>query len=104
MLGYNTELYDDKHNKWEFDRLNDLSAKCYNKHNKNHFTYLQPLSSHQEEDFFVKKDDELLIPRASVYSSPEILVGIHKNTIPLYSLLMSKNHSVVELVGTDKKR
>ena len=26
MLCYNTALYDNKHNKWEFDRVNDLSA------------------------------------------------------------------------------
>ena len=63
---------------------------------------MQPLSSHQEEDFFVTKDDEVLIPRANVYSSPEVLVGIHKNIIPLYSLVMSKIHSAFELIGTDK--
>ena len=85
ILSYNTALYDDKHNKWEFHRVNDLSATCYIKHSKNHFTYMQPLSSHQEDDFFVTKDDELLIPRANVYSSPEVLVGIHKNIISLYS-------------------
>ena len=39
-----------------------------------------------------------------MYSSPEVLVGIHKNIISLYSLVMSKNHSAVELVATDKKR
>ena len=89
MLGYNTALYDEKHNKWEFDQLHDLSATCYIKHNKNHVTHLQPISSHQEEDCFVKKDDELLIPRANVYF-PEVLVGIHKNINSLYSLLMSK--------------
>ena len=104
MLGYNTALYDNKHNKWEFDRVNNLSATCYIKHNMNHFTYLQPLSSHQEEVFLVKKDDELLLPRVNVYPSPEVLVGIHQNIIPLYSLVMSKNHSLVELVGTEKKR
>ena len=104
MLGYNTSLYDNKHNKWEFDRVNDLSATCYIKHDMNHFTYLQPLSSHQEEDFFGNKDDELIIPRANVYHVPDVLVGIHQNIILLYSLIMSKNNSSVELVGTDKKR
>ena len=98
MLGYNTAIYDNKHNKWELDRVNDLSTTCCIKHSKNHFTYLQPLSSHQEEDLFVKKDDELLIPRANVYSSPEVLVGIHKNIIPLYSLVMREHHSAVELM------
>ena len=33
-----------------------------------------------------------------------LLGGIHKNLIPLYSLVMSKNHSKVELVATDKTR
>ena len=37
-----------------------------------------------------------------MYSSPEILDGIHENLVPLYSLVMSKNHSKVELVATDK--
>ena len=33
-----------------------------------------------------------------------LLGGIHKNLIPLYSLVMSKNHSKVELVATDKTK
>ena len=61
----------------------------------NHYTYLQQLSS-QEGDFFEKKDDELLIPRANAYPFPDVLVGIHHNIIPLYSLVMSKNNSAVE--------
>ena len=65
---------------------------------------MQLLSSHQEEDFFEKKDDKLLIQRANLYPSPDVLVGIHQNIIPLYSLVMSKNNSSVELVGTDKQR
>ena len=84
-----------------FDRVNDLSETCYIKYSKKHYTYIQPLSSHQEEDFFATKDDECLILRANVYSSPEVLVGIHKNIIPLYSLVMSNNYSAVELVATD---
>ena len=103
ILGYNTALYDNKHNKWEFDRVNDLPATCYSKHDMNNFTYLQSLSSHQEEDFFEKKDDEVILPMANVYPSPDILVGIHQNIIPLYSFVTSKNNSSVELVGTDKK-
>ena len=74
MLGYNTALHDNTHNKWEFDRVNDLSATCYIKHDMNHLTYLQPLSSHQEEEFCEKKDDELIIPRANVYPVPDVLV------------------------------
>ena len=33
-----------------------------------------------------------------------LLGGIHKDLIPLYSLVMSKNHSKVELVATDLKK
>ena len=40
MLGYNTALYDDKHNKWEFNCVNNLSVTCYIKYSKNNFTYM----------------------------------------------------------------
>ena len=104
MLGYNTAFFDDIDNKWQFDRVNDLSTTCYIKYSKNYYTYIQPLSTHQEKDFFETKEDKCIIPRANVYSSPESLGGIHKNIIPLYRLVMSKNHSIVELVATDKTR
>ena len=81
-----------------------MSATCYIKYSENHYTYIQPLSSHQENDFFETKDDECIILRANVYSSPKSLGGIQKNIIPLHSLVMNKNHSIVELVDTDKKR
>ena len=81
-----------------------MSATCYIKYSKNNYIYIQPLSSHQEKDVFETEEDECIIPRANMYSSPEILGGIHKNIIPLYSLVMSKNHSKVELVATDKTR
>ena len=29
ILGYNTALYDDIDNIWQFYRINDLSATCY---------------------------------------------------------------------------
>ena len=34
MLDYNTVLYDDIDNKWQFDRVNDLSATCFIKYSK----------------------------------------------------------------------
>ena len=49
MLGYNTALYDDVDNKWQFDRVHDLPVTCYIKYSKHHYTYIQPLSSHQED-------------------------------------------------------
>ena len=39
-----------------------------------------------------------------VYSSPETLEGIYKKSIPLYSLIMSKHNSLIELLATDKER
>ena len=39
-----------------------------------------------------------------VYSSPETLEGIYKNSIPLYSLIMNKHNSLIELLATDKER
>ena len=107
MLGCDTAFYDDVDNKWQFDRVNDLSATCYIKYSENHYTYIQPLSSHQEKVVFETKDDECIILRANVYSSPKSLGGIQKiqkNIIPLHSLVMNKNHSIVELVVTDKQR
>ena len=81
-----------------------MSATCYIKYSKNHYTYIQPLSSHQEKDSFETKEEECIIPRANEYSSPEILGGIYKNIINLYSLVTSKNYSIVELVATGKTR
>ena len=52
----------------------------------------------------ILKDDDLIILRANVYPVPDVLVGIYQNIIPLYSLIMSKHNSLVQLVGTDKKR
>ena len=104
MLGYNSAFYDNKLKKWDFDRVNDLSATCFIKHDNNHYTYLQPLYSNQDKNYIIEKDNDLIIPRANVYPVPDVLVGIYQNIIPLYSLIMSKYSSSVELVGTDKKR
>ena len=51
--------------------------------------------------FFETEEDECIIPRLNAYSPPNILDGIHKNIIPLYNLIMSKNNSKVELAATD---
>ena len=65
---------------------------------------MQYLANHKEDNFLNKKKDEFIVQRSNIYSSPEILSRIHKNLIPLYSLVMSKNHSKVELVTTDKNK
>ena len=36
-----------------------------------------------------------------MYSSPEVFDGIVKNIVPLYSLVMSKHHSLVELLSSN---
>ena len=104
MLGYNTAFFNDIVNKWQFGRENVLSTTCYIKYSKNHYTYIQSLSSHEKEDFFETENDQCIISRSNVYSSPNILGGTYKNIIPLYSLVMSKNHSKDELVATDKTK
>ena len=50
------------------------------------------------------EDDHFIIEESNVYSSPEILEGIYKNIIPLYSLIMSKCNSLIELVAKGKER
>ena len=52
----------------------------------------------------IVQDDHIIIEESNVYSSPEILEGIYKNIIPLYSLIMSKCNSLIELVAKDKER
>ena len=51
MLDYNTALYDDIDDKWQFDRVNDLSVMCCIKYSKSHYTYMQPLANHKEDNF-----------------------------------------------------
>ena len=80
-----------------------MSATCHIKYSKNHYTYMQPLTNHTEDDLLNNEKDECIVPRSSMYSSPEILGGIHKNLIPLYSLVMIKHNSKVKLLATNKK-
>ena len=113
MLCCNTAIYDEVDKKWQFDRVNDSSATCFIKFNVNHFTYLQPIAISKDKDIDKKlnnheivdlvEDDHFIIEESNVYSSPEILEGIYKNIIPLYSLIMSKCNSLIELVAKDKE-
>ena len=103
MLGYSTALYDDTDNKWQFYRVNDLFATCYIKYSTNHYSYIQSLANHKEDNFLNKEKDEFNFQRSNVYSSPEILSGIHQNLIPLYSLVMIKDNSKVELLATNNR-
>ena len=111
MLCCYTAIYDEVDKKWQFDRVNDSSATCFIKFNDNHFTYLQPIAISIDKDVDknlnnpeivdLVKDDHFIIEESNVYSSPEILEGIYKNIIPLYSLIMSKCNSLIKLVAKD---
>ena len=57
MLGYNAALYDDVDNKWQFDRVHDLSTTCYIKYIKNHYSYIQPVDNHNEKNFIYTDKD-----------------------------------------------
>ena len=70
MLGYNTALYDDIDNKCQFDHVNDLSTTCHTKYSKKHYTYMQPLANHIEDNFLNDEKDGCIVPRSNVYSSP----------------------------------
>ena len=79
MLVCNTELYDDVDKKWQWDRVINLSATCYIKFSKSHYSYIQPMAHINDRSFGHPEKDEITIPTANVYSSPEILGGIFKN-------------------------
>ena len=113
MLGSNTAIYDEGNKKWKIDRVNDSSTTCFVKFNDNHFTYLQPIAISKDKDVDKKlnnhenidlvEDDHVIIEESNVYFSLEILEGFYKNIIPLYSLIMSKCNSLIELVAKDRK-
>ena len=114
MLGYNTAIYDEVDKKWQFDRVNDSSATRFIKFYDNHFTYLQPIDISIDKDVDENLNnpeivdlvevDHVIIEESNVYSSPEILEGIYKNIIPLYSLIMRKCNSLIKLVAKDDQR
>ena len=70
MLRYDTALYDDIDDKWNFDRVNNLSATCYIKYSKNHYTYTQSLENHKEDNCLNTEQDECIVSRSNMYSSP----------------------------------
>ena len=50
------------------------------------------------------EDDHVIIDESNVYSSPEILEWIYKNIIPLYTLIIRKCNSLIEVVAKDDQR
>ena len=55
MLDYNAALFENVDEKWQWNRINDLSAACYINYINNRYEYIQPLASDGEFD-----DTELL--------------------------------------------
>lgn len=96
-------MFDGIDKKLQWDHVNELLATCYKKQSDNHHKYIQPIVHNYEIDFNFKRKDKIIIPKAPIYSSPEVLNGIVKNIIPLYCLIMTKNHSRVELVSSNIK-
>ena len=84
--------------------MNDTSATCYIKFSDKFFIYLQLVANIIDKDIDNVENDHIIIGELMVYSSPETLEGIYKDSIALYSLFMSKRNSLVELVTTDKER
>lgn len=104
MLSYTAALYDNVDNKWQLNRVNDLSARCYIKCSKKHYTYIQPIVNMNEKRFSHPEKDEIFIPTANVFPSPEVLYGILNTIILLYKLVISKDHSIVELLSCNKDK
>ena len=67
-------------------------------------TYLQPIANFNDKDIDKVDIDQIIIEASMVYSSLERLEGIYKKIIPLYSLIMNKHNSSIELLATDKER
>ena len=84
--------------------MNDSSTTCCIKFSDKPFTYLQPVANINDKDIDNYENDHINIGESIVYSSQETLEGIYKNSIPLYSLTMSKRNSLIELVATDNEK
>ena len=79
MLDFNTVLYDDVDNKWQFDRVNDSSVTCYIKFSKNRITYLQSIANFNDKDIDKVEIDQIIIKESMIYSSPKQIERILKN-------------------------
>ena len=57
-----------------------------------------------DQSFGRPEKDEIIIPATNGYLSPEIVGEFYKYIISLYSLIMSKHLSQIELLSSNMKR
>ena len=69
ILGYNTAIYGDIGNKWQFDRVDDSSIAYYIKFNDKYFTYLQRVVNINDKYIDNVENDHTIIEEPMVYSS-----------------------------------
>ena len=55
MLGYNTAFYNDVDKKWQWDRVNDLSATYYIKYSTHRYSYIQLMGRINGKAFIILK-------------------------------------------------
>ena len=89
MLGYNTSFYDLDTKYWYWDEVISQVSTCYIKFSQKHYDYIQPLRS-RTVSLDPINDKELIIPIANVFPTTEVLEGIAKYIIPLYTHVIFK--------------
>ena len=102
MLGYNTSFYDIDTKHWCWDEVHSQAAIYYIKFSEQYYDYIQLLRPHKIS-FVPIKDNELIIPIEKVFPTAEILEGIVKYIIPLYTHVIFKVNSIVKIHPTSQK-
>jgi len=91
ILGYNTVFYDLDIRHWYWDEVNSQIATYY--------FYIQPLRPHTVSLDPIN-DKWLIIPIAKVFPTAEVLEGVIKHIIPLYTHVMFKVKIIVTIHPT----
>ena len=99
ILGYNTVFYDLDIKHWYWDEVNSQIATYYIKFSEYHYDYIQPLRPHTVSLDPIN-DKELIIPIAKVFPLAEVLEGVIKHIIPLYTHVMFKVKSMMTIHPT----
>ena len=102
MLDYNTAFYNKNTKYWYWDEVNSQAATCYIKFSEQYYDYIQLLRPHKIS-FVPIKDNEVIIPIAKVFPTAEILEGIVKYIIPLYTHVIFKVNSIVKIHPTSQE-
>ena len=77
---------------------------CYIKHSDTHYAYIKSKANDSENYYIFFFKYVIIILKSPIYSSRIILNGrIIKDIIPLFCWIMSKNHSLLELVSSNNK-